>query len=226
MRIDLIHIRIRIPRLPAVIAHVRRCIILILQIPHISHVSDIVRPRKKSTPHIRRRPALAVIHLAPPPDRVCVIGHGGRLVAGTVVEGAGVVAYPGVLNIDPPVPLELLDFDADFFLGAAGDAVRGESRAGENGTINLDPAYDIAVVAAEVVTLLLVAVIGVISEKMRIKVATNFLVDLPADFDGLVVAEGGVEAADLEEGEVARGLDVGRVAGDHALAAVIHYSLF
>jgi len=47
-------------------------------------------------------------------------------VAGAVEEAAGVVADPGVLDIDPPIALVLLDFDADFLLAAAGDAVGGE----------------------------------------------------------------------------------------------------
>ena len=146
--------------------------------------------------------------------------------AGSIEEGTGVVADPVVLDVYPPVALILLDFDADFFLRAAGDAIRGECCAWEDCAVYLDPALDVTVIAAEIVALLLVPVVGKVGEEMRIEVSADFLVDLPTDFDGLVVAEGGVKTADLEEREVGRGLDVRGVAGYNALTAIVHDSLF
>ncbi len=87
----------------------------------------------------------------------------------------------------------------------------------------MDPALDVAVVSAKIVALLLVAVVGEVGEEVRGEVAANFLIDLPTDFDGLVVTEGGSEAADLEEREVVGGLDIGRVAGYDTLTAVVGY---
>lgn len=89
----------------------------------------------------------------------------------------------------------------------------------------MDPALDIAVVAALIVALLLVAVVGIVGEEVRVEVAADFLVYLPADLDGLVVAEGGAEAADLKEGEIGGGLDVRGVAGYDTLAAIIGHRL-
>lgn len=86
----------------------------------------VVGAREKPAPHVGRGPTFGIIHLAPPANDVRMVGHAGAFMAGAVVEAAGVVADPGVLDVDPPVTLVLLDFDADFLLGAAGDAVGGE----------------------------------------------------------------------------------------------------
>ena len=138
-----------------------------------------------------------------------------------LVERGRIIAHPDALDGDPPIDiagvrlLVELELHGNFELLAVEDAGAVDADTGEDGVAVLDPAFDLGVVAAFVVTIVLVAVGGVVGEDMGLVVAVKALVDVPAAFERLghacaVVLQPGLK--DGVVGAIAAGRDVdGRI---------------